>query len=78
MTDRGEAEQWAGLGVEAGICRGCRHAKLNGTRRGTVYLRCLRATWDARLTRYPRLPVLECPGFEAGSGADADPGSDHK
>jgi len=56
---------WAGLGAEPGLCQTCRHAKLNQTRRGTAYLRCGRAAWDERLVRYPRLPVLACPGFEA-------------
>src|SRR5579859_4495917 len=55
---------WAGLGAEPGLCQTCRHAKLNQTRRGTAYLRCGRAAWDERLVRYPRLPVLACPGFE--------------
>jgi hypothetical protein len=39
---------------------------VNLTRRGTAYLRCLRAEWDERLSRYPALPVLACPGFEPG------------
>lgn len=52
------------LGAEPGCCGGCAHAKLNATRRGTAYLRCLRAAWDDRLPRYPRLPVLSCHGFE--------------
>ncbi|HEU5045361.1 MAG TPA: hypothetical protein VFT75_14635 [Nocardioidaceae bacterium] len=52
------------LGAEPGCCGGCVHAKLNATRRGTAYLRCLRAAWDDRLPRYPRLPVLSCPGLE--------------
>ena len=54
----------ADLGAPAGLCDDCVHAKVNRTRRGTAYLRCLRAVWDQRLTRYPRLPVTECPGFE--------------
>ncbi len=52
------------LGVPAGLCGDCVHAKINWTRRGTAYLRCLRAAWDQRLTRYPRLPVTGCPGFK--------------
>ena len=54
----------AKLGAEAGLCATCSHAKLNETRRGTAYLRCLRAEWDERMIRYPRLPVQACPGFE--------------
>ena len=56
------------LGAGPGLCAGCLHAKLNVTRRGTAYLRCLRASWDARLVRYPRLPVPSCPGFEPATG----------
>jgi ketosteroid isomerase-like protein len=56
---------WARLGAEPGLCLTCRHAKLNETRRGTAYLRCGRSAWDDRLVRYPRLPVIECAGFEA-------------
>lgn len=52
------------LGAEPGLCGACRHRKLNETGRGTVYLRCRRASWDRRLVRYPRLPVSTCPGFE--------------
>jgi propionyl-CoA synthetase len=59
-----EDPAWAKLGGRPGLCADCRHARINETRRGTAYLRCLRAAWDARLVRYPRLPVTECAGFE--------------
>jgi hypothetical protein len=55
---------WVRLGAEPGLCATCQHAKLNETRRGTVYLRCTRAAWDSRLPRYPRLPVTRCVGFD--------------
>ena len=63
---------WAELGAEPGLCLTCRHAKLNQTRRGTAYLRCGRSAWDDRLVRYPRLPVIECAGFEARGQPAAD------
>jgi hypothetical protein len=59
-----EAPDGAKLGGRPGLCLNCRYAKINETRRGTAYLRCLRSAWDARLVRYPRLPVTECVGFE--------------
>jgi RNA polymerase sigma-70 factor (ECF subfamily) len=70
--------RWARLGAAPGLCLTCRHAKLNQTRRGTAYLRCGRSAWDDRLVRYPRLPVIECAGFEArdqpaADGAQAEP-----
>lgn len=64
MADRAPDGVRLKLGGEPGLCGGCRHAKLNQTRRGTVYLRCTRAAWDTTLPRYPRLPVAECAGFE--------------
>jgi hypothetical protein len=51
------------LPVDPGLCAGCQHASVNATRRGTTYLRCTRASWDARLPKYPRLPVTDCPGY---------------
>jgi hypothetical protein len=65
MTESDAEGAWARLGAEPGLCQTCRHAKLNQTRRGTAYLRCGRSAWDERLVRYPQLPVLACPGFEA-------------
>jgi hypothetical protein len=68
MPDRPPEAAWRKLGAEPGLCEACRHAKLNETRRGTAYLRCLRAAWDADLPRYPRLPVTQCAGFERHEG----------
>jgi hypothetical protein len=59
-----DRDAWEELGASAGLCAHCVHPKLNLTRRGPAYLRCLRAEWDDRLPRYPRLPVLGCVGFE--------------
>ena len=64
MPDQPTAAAWQKLGADPGLCGTCQHPKLNETRRGTVYLRCTRAEWDAALPRYPRLPVMQCPGFE--------------
>jgi hypothetical protein len=62
-----------GLGAPPGLCGHCRHARVNVTRRGTAYLRCARAAWDARLARYPSLPVRECPGHEDGQPVTTRP-----
>lgn len=66
---------WARLGGSPGLCLNCQHAKVSQTRRGTAYLRCTRAEWDDRLVRYPRLPVLDCAGFDPrGQGRDRSGG----
>lgn len=67
-SDGQSESEWSALGVDAGLCAACVHPKVNVTRRGTAYLRCLRAAWDERLPRYPRLPVRACPGFEPADG----------
>ena len=52
-------------GPDPGLCAVCSHSHRNETRKGTVYWRCTRAASDPRFPKYPRLPVLSCPGFEA-------------
>jgi hypothetical protein len=56
----------------AGLCGGCRHARLNQTRRGPVYLRCQLASTDDAFPRYPRLPVLRCAGYAPAEEPAAD------
>jgi hypothetical protein len=49
----------------AGLCGRCTHALIRPTNKGTTYLRCDRAGSDPRFPRYPRLPMISCPGFIA-------------
>lgn len=55
------SETWPGL------CGRCRHARIVESHRGSRFWLCRRSETDAEYPRYPRLPVLECAGFEAGS-----------
>lgn len=48
-----------------GLCATCQHARRVVSDRGSVFTRCARASTDSRLPKYPRLPVLGCPGYEA-------------
>jgi hypothetical protein len=50
--------------ADVGLCATCRHGRVQETARGSRFWRCLRAETDPRFTRYPRLPVRECPGYE--------------
>lgn len=50
----------------AGLCAGCRHRRMVGNRRGSLFLLCTLSASDSRYPRYPPLPVLACAGFEAG------------
>jgi hypothetical protein len=49
----------------AGLCATCRHARPVDTPRSHFWLCALSAT-DPSFARYPRLPVLECPGYQPG------------
>ena len=58
--------------LDAGLCQTCVHARLQRTARGSEFWRCLRADADPRFPRYPRLPVLACPGYERRAPGDED------
>ena len=49
---------------QVGLCAECVHAKKILSDRGSVFYFCWRSESDPRFVKYPRLPVLECPGFE--------------
>jgi hypothetical protein len=47
----------------AGLCADCIHARQVASDRGSVFFMCELALVDARFQKYPRLPVLVCPGY---------------
>ncbi len=52
------------LGSAVGLCRACIHARsIQHPRGGDAYWRCGLSDSDKRFPKYPRLPVLECPGY---------------
>ena len=55
-----------------GLCLRCRHVRVVPSRTGRRYYRCERAATDAGYPKYPRLPVLRCPGYEPGEPQAAD------
>ncbi|HXD96295.1 MAG TPA: hypothetical protein VN646_07115 [Candidatus Acidoferrum sp.] len=55
-----------------GLCASCAHARAVVSGRGATFWLCGLSAVDARSPKYPRLPVLRCPGFVAsptGEGA---------
>lgn len=52
------------LPTHAGLCATCAHAHVIQNRRGSRFHLCERSREDASFPRYPRLPVLRCPGYE--------------
>jgi hypothetical protein len=53
----------------AGLCNACVHQQLVPNRRGSVFSLCRRSKTDPAFPRYPRLPVVECRGFERAQDA---------
>jgi hypothetical protein len=50
---------------ETGLCDSCRHQQIVRTTRGSVFSLCRRSRDEPdRFPRYPRLPVLRCPGYQ--------------
>jgi hypothetical protein len=52
----------------AGLCERCAHAERVRSARST-FLRCRLADTDPRYDKYPRLPVLACPGFSPSASS---------
>lgn len=48
----------------AGLCDACRHQKLIRTGRGSEFSMCERSKTEPGYPKYPRVPVLACPGYE--------------
>ena len=48
-----------------GLCASCRHQRLVPNTRGSVFSLCERSRTDPAYPRYPRVPVVACPGHES-------------
>jgi hypothetical protein len=48
----------------AGLCGACQHSRSIENDRGSVFVLCERSRVDPAFPRYPRLPVVACPGFD--------------
>jgi hypothetical protein len=62
MPDPSSSERAAGVG--AGLCDRCTHQQIVHNTRGSSFSLCRRSREDPAYPRYPRVPVLECAGFE--------------
>jgi hypothetical protein len=52
-----------------GLCETCVHRQLVPNTRGSVFYLCGRSRTEPQYERYPRLPVLKCPGYARPAGA---------
>jgi hypothetical protein len=55
----------------AGLCDSCEHQQLVRNTRGSTFSLCRRSRDDPAYPRYPRLPVIECPGYQRCAEAAA-------
>ncbi|HUB35511.1 MAG TPA: hypothetical protein VL972_01685 [Solirubrobacteraceae bacterium] len=68
------------MASDTGLCGKCVHRVEVRNTRGSVFSLCARSRTDPSYPRYPRLPVLECAGYErtlaggGGAGGVADGG----
>ena len=46
-----------------GLCFDCQYTQPIESARGSTFYRCARSDTDPNFPKYPRLPVLQCPGY---------------
>ena len=68
MAGEPEIEDTAG---QVGLCASCRNARIIPGAKGATYYLCELSAENETYPRYPRLPVLSCPGY-AGTGHGTD------
>ncbi len=47
-----------------GLCADCTHARVVRSDRGSIFYLCRLALQDPHFPKYPRLPVLDCAGYQ--------------
>jgi hypothetical protein len=60
--------------ADVGLCTHCAHARIMKSDKGSVFWMCQLSFTDSRFSKYPRLPVVECSGYEKkqASGKQAE------
>jgi hypothetical protein len=47
-----------------GLCANCIHSQRIESERGSTFILCRLSFTDPQFAKYPRLPVLLCPGYK--------------
>jgi len=50
--------------MQIGLCATCRFMRRIESDRGSVFYLCGRSVSDPRFPKYPKLPVLQCEGYD--------------
>jgi hypothetical protein len=64
-----EPTQTHSRGAGAGLCDSCVHQQIVKNTRGSIFSLCKRSRVDPAYPRYPRVPVMRCPGYEPSGRA---------
>jgi hypothetical protein len=56
--------------TSVGLCVTCIFLRKIHSDRGSTFYLCQRSTTDPNFPKYPRLPVLQCRGYEASPNKD--------
>lgn len=54
----------------AGLCESCANVRAVDTRKGSRFYMCQLSEVDPRFPKYPRTPVLRCPGYVPAPAPD--------
>jgi Domain of unknown function (DUF6946) len=49
---------------QVGLCSDCQHTLRITSSRGSTFYLCGRSAHDPKFPKYPRLPVIQCPGYD--------------
>jgi len=52
-----------------GLCLQCLHVRVIESARGSAFYLCRLSERDPRFSKYPRLPVLSCAGYQPAQGS---------
>jgi hypothetical protein len=64
-------DQTTSAGKAVGLCATCGNSRIVRSDRGSAFYRCLLSAGDPRFPKYPRLPVLVCPGYAAAPAVNS-------
>ena len=62
--------------IRQGLCASCVHARRTGNAKGPGFILCGLSKSDPSFPKYPRLPVMKCPGFERLTPPNEEPRRD--
>ena len=62
MTD--PRDSGASMDPRVGLCFTCKYGQRVTSSRASAFWLCERSTFDPTYPKYPRLPVMQCAGYE--------------